>query len=82
MSKQDLREIFDAYTDPRNEFFGLLNTLGSVQKQFGPDWKEHVTACMYAMEVHDCGGFPDEWMEEIEDDALEAYNNARMRQQS
>lgn len=69
MSKQDRREIFDAYNDPRNEFFGLLNTLGSVQKQFGTDWKEHVTACMYGMEIHDHGGFPDEWLFEIEEPA-------------
>lgn len=73
-----LRELFAAYMDPRNEFFGLLNTLGSVQKQIGGDWIQHVIACMYAMELHDAGMFPADWFPPDEDDALEAYNNARM----
>lgn len=70
MSKQDLREIFDAYTDRRHSFWGLLEVLGSIQKEFGADWKEHVTACMYGMEIHDAGGFPDEWLEEIDDEGF------------
>ena len=80
MSKQDLREIFDAYTHPHNDFSGLLNVLGTVQKDFGEHWKEHVIACMYGMECHDHGAFPDEWLDELpdEDDSFEAYNNVRM----
>lgn len=76
--RKALREIFEAYTDPRHTFWGLLEVLGSIQKEFGADWKEHVIACMYGMELHDAGLFPAEWFPD-DDDSLEAYNNARMR---
>lgn len=69
-----LREIFDAYTDPRHNFWGLLEVLGSIQKEFGADWKEHVIACMYGMELHDMGDFPDEWLEEIDDDEIQVIS--------
>lgn len=83
MSKKDLREIFDAYTDPRNDTFALLQTLSSVQKQFGEDWIQHVIACMYGMEIQDAGQFPEEWLNEIDDvgpdaDEMEAISKASM----
>lgn len=77
MSKQDLRDIFDAYTDPGAA--DLVNVLSTAQKVYGADWIARVTACMYGMEIHDAGGFPEAWLDELEDDSLEAYNNARMK---
>lgn len=63
----ELRRLFDAYAHPMNDFWGLLNALGSIQKEFGPGrWIEHVNDVMTAMEIHDAGMFPDRWLEELD----------------
>lgn len=62
-----LRRLFDAHTDPLHDFWGLVNTLGSIQKAYGPcDWMDLVNDVMLAMEVHDAGGFPDAWLDELD----------------
>lgn len=67
LRRRELRRLFDAYTDPLHEFWGLVNTLSSIQKAYGPcDWIQTVTDVMHAMEAHDAGLFPDEWFDEIE----------------
>lgn len=64
-----LRRLFDAYTDPLHEFWGLVNTLSSIQKAYGPcDWIQTVTDVMHAMEAHDAGLFPDRWFDELEEE--------------
>jgi hypothetical protein len=61
-----LRRLFDAYSDPLHEFWGLTDVLGSIQKAYGGDWMHLVNDVMLAMEVHDAGGFPDSWLEELD----------------
>lgn len=66
-AKTELRRLFDAYTDTRHEFWGLVNVLGSIQKEYGPcDWIAKVNDVMRAMEVHDAGLFPDQWFDELQ----------------
>jgi hypothetical protein len=60
-----LRRLFDAYTDTRHEFWGLVDVLSSIQKAYGPcDWIQLVNDVMSAMEVDDAGMFPDAWFDE------------------
>ena len=68
LRRRELRRLFDAYIDPRHEFWGLVNVLSSVQKSYASsdDWKQIVIDVMQAMELHDAGQFPDEWFDEIE----------------
>lgn len=66
LHRRELRRIFDAYADPINDFWGLLNALGSIQKEFGANWMEHVNDVMRGMEMHDMALFPDEWLEELD----------------
>jgi hypothetical protein len=38
-AETELRRLFNAYVDPRHEFWGLVDTLSSIQKAYGPcDW--------------------------------------------
>lgn len=63
----ELRRLFDAYTDPTHEFWGLVDVLSSIQKAYGPcDWIAQVNAVMQGMEVHDAGLFPDRWFDELD----------------
>lgn len=63
----ELRRLFDAYVDPRHEFWGLVNVLSSIQKAYGPcDWIAKVNDVMQAMEVRDAGLFPDDWFDELD----------------
>lgn len=65
LHRRELRRIFEAYAHPMNEFFGLLDALGSIQKEF-PNWIEHVNDVMRGMALHDMASFPDEWLEELD----------------
>lgn len=68
--RRELRRLFDAYTDTRHEFWGLVNTLSSIQKAYASsdDWRQVVIDVMNAMEAHDAGLFPEEWFDKIEGD--------------
>jgi hypothetical protein len=66
-AKTELRRLFDAYTDPQHEFWGLVPVLSSIQKAYGPcDWIAKVNDVMRAMEMHDAGLFPDRWFDELD----------------
>lgn len=59
IDKIKLKELFDIYTDPALFELGLV--LGDVQKSSNVDWIKLVNDYMQAMDIHDCGQFPDEW---------------------
>lgn len=58
-----LRRLFDFYNDPAA--VDLLHSLASAQKAFGSNFTERVLDLMQAMELHDCGMFPEAWLDEL-----------------
>jgi hypothetical protein len=66
MDELELRRLWDAYNDPRHDFWGLVHVLGSIQKEYGFEWIGRVNDVMQAMELHDAGAFPSEWFDEFE----------------
>lgn len=64
ISDAELRRLFDVYTSPLAHTLSLV--LGGVQKDGHSDWFAFVNDVMAAMELDDCGQFPDEWFDEDE----------------
>ena len=64
--QQKLQYLFEVYSDPVFEFYGLHNVLEMIQKAYPSDWMARVNDYMQAMSLHDSGQFPDEWFPEEE----------------
>lgn len=70
----ELRRLWEALASPYADTLSLV--LGGVQKDGYPsgyaDWRDFVTDVMQAMELHDAGAFPDDWLEDHQGDIARA----------
>lgn len=68
-AESDLRRLWSAYTSPQARTLALV--LGDVQKEGYPrgysHWEDFVVDVMAAMELHDAGQFPEEWLDQEDD---------------